>query len=113
MRLLPRSERFAILDRRARRRTALALGLGAALVAVMVVMAVKEAETPVGDEPRPLALRPADSLAAEFVRCQALGEAGARDPQCLAAWAENRRRFLMPDHRALGRGPAAPASGVR
>lgn len=113
MRLLPRSERFAVLDRRARRRTALALGLGAALVAVTLVMAVKEAETPVGDEPRPLALRPADPLAAEFARCQALGETGARDPQCLAAWAENRPRFLMPDHRVLGPNPAATAAGAR
>ena len=113
MRLLSRSERYANLDRRARRRTALALGFGAALVAATVVMAVKEAEMPSGDEARPMAMRPVAPLTAEFARCQALGEAGARDPQCLAAWAENRRRFLMPDHRVFGPNPAATAPGAR
>ena len=36
----------------------------------------------------------ADPLRAELARCQILGEAGAHDPGCLHAWAENRRRFL-------------------
>ncbi|MBV9840617.1 MAG: putative entry exclusion protein TrbK-alt [Sphingomonadaceae bacterium] len=111
--MLSRSARYAALDRRGRRRTALALGLAAALVAGMAFMAVKEAETPGGDEPRPVALRPVDPLTAEFARCQALGEAGARDPQCLAAWAENRRRFLTPDHRVLGPNPAATPARER
>jgi conjugative transfer region protein TrbK len=35
-----------------------------------------------------------DPLRAELARCQILGEAGAHDPGCLHAWAENRRRFL-------------------
>ena len=113
MRILTRTERFATLDPRTRRRTLLALGLGAALAAAAVVMAVKEAETPAGQVLRPAVMRPVDPLTAEFTRCQALGEAGARDPQCLAAWAENRRRFLMPDHRVLEPNPAALASGVR
>lgn len=38
-----------------------------------------------------------DPLRAELIRCQALGEAGARDDDCLHAWAESRRRFLRPD----------------
>jgi len=38
--------------------------------------------------------RPGDSEAATLARCQALGEAGARDESCLAAWARNRQRFL-------------------
>lgn len=46
---------------------------------------------------------PVDPLVAEFRRCQALGDAGAHDAGCLAAWAENRRRFLGLDRR-----PAAP-----
>lgn len=29
-------------------------------------------------------------------RCQQMGEAATRDPDCLAAWDENRRRFLSP-----------------
>jgi conjugative transfer region protein TrbK len=35
-----------------------------------------------------------DPLTAELSHCQALGQAGASDPDCLRAWAENRRRFL-------------------
>lgn len=34
-------------------------------------------------------------LEAELARCSQLGEAGPRDPFCLKAWAENRRRFLL------------------
>ena len=36
----------------------------------------------------------ADPLVGELSRCQSLGQAGATDPDCLRAWAENRRRFL-------------------
>ena len=39
-----------------------------------------------------------DTLAAELGRCSGLGEAGPRDPSCLAAWAANRRRFLGDDY---------------
>jgi conjugative transfer region protein TrbK len=38
----------------------------------------------------------ADPLVVELYHCQALGQAGASDPDCLRAWAENRRRFLAP-----------------
>jgi conjugative transfer region protein TrbK len=48
-----------------------------------------------------------DPLKSEFERCQLLGEAGAQDPACLSAWAENRRRFLAPDRR-----PSAPNPGA-
>jgi len=37
-----------------------------------------------------------DPLARDIARCQLIGEAGAHDARCLAAWAENRRRFLTP-----------------
>ena len=37
---------------------------------------------------------PQDPLAAELLRCSRIGEAGPRDPSCLKAWAESRRRFL-------------------
>lgn len=40
-----------------------------------------------------------DPLRAELVRCQGIGGAGANDPACLRAWAENRRRFLSRDTR--------------
>jgi len=35
-----------------------------------------------------------DPLQAELAHCQALGQAGASDAGCLAAWADSRRRFL-------------------
>lgn len=33
-------------------------------------------------------------LEAELLHCQAIGQAGASDADCLAAWAKNRRRFF-------------------
>lgn len=39
---------------------------------------------------------PLDSLHATLLHCAELGEAAIRDSDCLAAWAENRRRFLSP-----------------
>ena len=50
-----------------------------------------------------------DPLRAELARCGGMGEAGGRDPSCLRAWAENRRRFLAPESRAAGRLPDATA----
>jgi conjugative transfer region protein TrbK len=38
----------------------------------------------------------ADHLRAVLQRCREIGEAATRDQQCLAAWEENRRRFLTP-----------------
>src|SRR3546814_12517089 len=52
---------------------------------------------------------PNDPLRTELFRCQALGEAGPRDPACRRAWAENRRRFLAPGSRPAGRLPDATA----
>jgi len=107
MRRLTRAQVLAALDRRALRRTALALGLGAALSALAVVMAVKEGENQ-REQPAPIDIAvPADPLIAEMRRCQTLGEPGAHDVGCLAAWAENRRRFLAPDRR-----PLAPISAA-
>jgi conjugative transfer region protein TrbK len=49
----------------------------------------------VATQARPVTVR--DPLDAELTRCSGIGEAGARDPSCLKAWADNRRRFLGPD----------------
>ncbi len=46
-----------------------------------------------------------DPLLIELRRCQSLGAAGASDPDCLRAWAENRRRFLAPGARPAARIP--------
>ncbi len=37
---------------------------------------------------------PSDPLRAAHWRCQLMGEAAARDRECLAVWAETRARFL-------------------
>ena len=110
-RLLPRSDRFAALDRRVVRRTALVLGVGAALCAVAALLAVKEGRELHDDAPVVLSV-PADPLLAEMRRCQLLGEAGAHDAGCLAAWAENRRRFLTVDRRPLALNPAAAPAAM-
>ena len=44
-----------------------------------------------------------DPLLIELRRCQSLGASGASDPDCLRAWAENRRRFLAPGARPAAR----------
>ena len=60
----------------------------------------------------PVVAAPVDPLVAEFRRCQSLGDAGAHDAGCLAAWAENRRRFLGLDRRPAALNPQAQPSGA-
>jgi conjugative transfer region protein TrbK len=55
-------------------------------------------------------------LRTELIRCQALGETAAREPMCLSAWAEHRRRFLGIEVGSSARRPDAsvtPETGVR
>jgi conjugative transfer region protein TrbK len=76
----------------------IAIGLAVLAIVLAALMATPAPSVP----PAPRNVAPAGAAAAPdaaLARCQALGEAGARDPQCLAAWAANRRRFL-------GLGPA-------
>ena len=49
-----------------------------------------------------------DPLGTELARCSAMGEAGPRDPSCLRAWDENRKRFLGQS--APAPAPAGPAT---
>ncbi|TIU28775.1 MAG: hypothetical protein E5W27_04840, partial [Mesorhizobium sp.] len=67
------------------------------------------------DEPDVLAARDRsialqDPLAAELRRCSGIGEAGPRDPGCLKAWAESRRRFLGQRDTATAPAPVAPTT---
>ena len=66
-----------------------------AIAITMTAIEMSRAPDPMREEPvaeaEPAA---ADPLLAELRRCQALGVAGAGDRACLAAWAENRRRFF-------------------
>jgi conjugative transfer region protein TrbK len=55
----------------------------------------------------------ADPLRAELAGCQILGEAGAHDPGCLHAWAENRRRFLGGGTRPSEPSPVEMFPGAR
>ena len=110
-RLLSRSELFASWDRRVVRRTVLALSMGALLCLLAALLAVKEGRDLREDSAPPLSeTHPTDPLVAEFTRCQALGQDGARDAGCLAAWAENRRRFLGLDRRPAAPNPQAQPS---
>ena len=83
-------------------RVAAMILLGIVLAALATWMARKD-DRLVDATPAPIVAPSADPLVAEMRRCQALGEAGGHDPDCLAAWAENRRRFLGVDAR-----PEAP-----
>lgn len=57
---------------------------------------------------RPVATQ--DPFAAELLRCSEIGEAGAGDPGCLKAWAENRRRFLGQPASVSSPAPVAPTT---
>lgn len=74
--------------------TAMSRAIGFALVGAAIVataLRFRDERTPASSV---TAARPADPLAAELARCQALGMAAQSDAACTAAWAENRRRFF-------------------
>ena len=64
----------------------------------MAALSLREAgrQDPVPQGQRAEAVR-ADPLQARLLRCQQAGGAAGSDGDCLAAWAENRRRFLGLD----------------
>lgn len=64
-----------------------------AITATAIEMTRKEEERPV-QAVRPSDDMPADPLREAQRRCQLLGEAAARDPDCLRTWAQTRDRFL-------------------
>lgn len=64
-----------------------------AITATAIEMTRKEEEPPV-QALRPSEDTPADPLRQAQRRCQLLGEAAARDIDCLRTWAETRDRFL-------------------
>ena len=80
-----------------------------AITATVIELSRKE-ERPEAAMPRPAQTGAADPLQGELFRCQSLGEAGPRDPACLRAWAESRRRFLTPSTTHLPAGSGSPGS---
>ncbi len=74
-----------------------------AITATAIEMTRKE-EAPAAPIARQLQPSSPDPLRAGQRRCQQLGEAATRDPECLSVWAESRDRFLGTT------APAAPAA---
>ena len=75
-----------------------------AIAITMTAIEMARAPLPVREAPVSVAETTAtDPLLIELRRCQSLGQAGASDPDCLRAWAENRRRFLAPGARPAAR----------
>ena len=71
--------------------------IAVALTAAAIQLAREERSTgpqssppAIADTPRP------DPVRQTLRRCRQLGEVATRDAACLAAWDENRRRFLSP-----------------
>ncbi len=86
---------YAAWDAKAIRRALALGGVGVALIAAAVLMAGKNDEDGFRVRSSTLATAPAENpLAAEFARCNGLGNAAVDDAGCRAAWAENRRRFF-------------------
>lgn len=89
-------------------RIAAAVFAGVAITATAIEMSRKDDTSA---DPAPAVVAPAapDPLRLGQRRCQRLGEAGARDAECLALWAESRDRFLGLDRQ---RPPAAPQAAL-
>ena len=68
-----------------------------AIAITMTALQLREEPKPAPPDSVVTVMEPdGDALPAILRECAALGEAGARDRGCLAAWAESRRRFLAP-----------------
>lgn len=93
----------ALVDHKTLARIGAIAFVAVAITATVIELTRKE-ERPEAAMPRPAQTGAADPLRDELFRCQSLGEAGPRDPACLRAWAESRRRFLTP-------GTARPQTG--
>jgi conjugative transfer region protein TrbK len=73
-----------------------AVAFVAVAITATVIELTRKEERPEITPARTTQAGAADPLQADLFRCQSLGEAGPRDPACLRAWAESRRRFLTP-----------------
>lgn len=81
------------------------------VAATMAVLALREEPEPSAPPIVPATTSAADPLRAKLTGCQLEGEAAASDATCLAAWAENRRRFLGGS-RPPGRLSADPSNAA-
>lgn len=88
------------------------IGAGA-FVAVALTMAVLQLrEEPASPEPEIITVwePDGDPLPAQLRACSAMGELAVSSPDCRAAWAEKRRRFLGIETEASHSDPAVEAS---
>ena len=100
----------ALVDHKTLARIGAIAFVAVAITATVIELSRKE-ERPEAAPPRPPAQAGAtDPLREELFRCQSLGEAGPRDPACLRAWAESRRRFLTPGTTRPQAGSGLPGS---
>ncbi|TIL65656.1 putative entry exclusion protein TrbK-alt [Mesorhizobium sp.] len=77
-------------------RLAAVIAIAVAVTAAAIHLARDERSTTAMRSPAAHEAPRADPLRETLRRCQQMGESATRDPQCLAAWDENRRRFLSP-----------------
>lgn len=81
--------------------------IAVALTVTAIEMSSKDDE-PDAPAMRDRSIASQDPLAAELRRCSGIGEAGPRDPGCLKAWADSRRRFLRQRDTATAPAAVAP-----
>lgn len=87
------------LDRPKVRRVVAILIVGAITAGVAAWLAGVDDREGVREGGAPVAVRTADPLQAELLRCNGLGQTALDDVGCRAAWAENRRRFFGSPNR--------------
>ncbi len=102
-----------MMDGKTLARLAAVIFVAVAIIATAIEMNRRDVSQDASVTSPPAAPRP-DPLDAELARCSGIGEAGSRDPACLKAWAENRRRFLgQPASSAPAPQPPSPENGAR
>lgn len=77
-------------------RLAAVIAIAVAVTAAAIHLARDESSTASKPSPAAAEAPRTDPLRETLRRCQQMGESATRDTQCLAAWHENRRRFLSP-----------------
>jgi len=86
-------------------------GVFVAIALTMTALQMREERPTPPPETISVAEPEGDPLPAQIRACAVMGEQAVDVPDCRAAWAENRRRFLAPGARPMERFPqAAPAT---